>query len=206
MASPAALHGHPGFGRRTIHLAVRGVPTPFALYTIGHSNRPLDAFLDLVAAHAIHGIADVRAFASSRRWPHFNREALAAALNERGVQYDWLPALGGRRHKGRPDSPHVAWTVAAFRNYADYAETNEFAQGLDQLLALAGQRRTAFMCAEALYWQCHRRLIADRLVVLGYSVRHIQSRDRAVEHTLPDFARVIDGRIIYDRGTQLEIV
>jgi uncharacterized protein (DUF488 family) len=159
----------------------------------------------LVAAHDVQGIADVRAFPSSRRWPHFNREPLAAALKAAGVHYDWIPALGGRRHKGRPDSPHIAWTVAAFRNYADYTETDEFAQGLAQLLAAASERRTAFMCAEALYWQCHRRLIADRLVVMGQRVLHIQSRERAVEHRLPDFARVVDGRIIYDRGAQLEL-
>jgi uncharacterized protein (DUF488 family) len=184
---------------------VRGGAVSLTLYTIGHSNRPLAAFLDLVTAHDLRGITDVRAFPSSRRWPHFNREQLAAVLNDAGVRYDWLPALGGRRHKGRPDSPHIAWTVAAFRNYADYTDTDEFAQGLDQLLALARQRRTAFMCAEALYWQCHRRLIADQLVVRGHCVRHIQSRERAVEYQLPDFARVVDGRIIYDRGTQLEM-
>lgn len=154
----------------------------------------------------MHGIADVRAFPSSRRWPHFNRKPLEQALHVRGVQYDWIPALGGRRHKGRPDSPHTAWTVAAFRNYADYTETGEFAEGLDQLLAAARQHRTAFMCAEALYWQCHRRLIADRLVVLGHHVLHIQTRDRVVEHRFPDFARVVDGRIIYDGNAQLEML
>jgi uncharacterized protein (DUF488 family) len=160
----------------------------------------------LVAAHGIRGIADVRAFPSSRRWPHFNREPFAQALNAVGVQYDWIPALGGRRRKGRPGSPHVAWTVAAFRNYADYTETDEFAQGLGQLLNAAGERRTAFMCAEALYWQCHRRLIADRLVAMRHCVLHIQSRQRATEHRLPDFARVVDGCIIYDGGAQLEMV
>jgi uncharacterized protein (DUF488 family) len=176
------------------------------LYTIGHSNRPLEDFLDLIAAHGVGGIADVRAFPSSRRWPHFNREALAEALNAAGVSYDWLPDLGGRRQQGRRDSPHTAWTVATFRNYADYTETGEFARGLDQLLAPARQHRTAFMCAEALYWQCHRRLIADRLVVMGCCVLHIQTRDRAVDHRLPDFARVVDGRIVYDGGTQLEML
>lgn len=180
-------------------------PTRLTLYTIGHSNRPLDVFLDLVTAHEVRGIADVRAFPSSRRWPHFNREPLAAALNERGVDYDWLPALGGRRHQGRADSPHIAWTVAAFRNYADYTETDEFAHGLERLLALAGRQRTAFMCAEARYWQCHRRLIADQLVVRGHRVLHIETRGRAAEHRLPDFARVADGLIIYDRGTQLKM-
>jgi uncharacterized protein (DUF488 family) len=175
------------------------------IYTIGHSNRPLEAFLGLVDAHGVRCIADVRAFPSSRRWPHFNRAVLAAALQEHGVAYEWLPALGGRRRQLRVDSPHVAWTVAAFRTYADYMDTDEFAKGLDQLLGLVRLQRTAFMCAEALYWQCHRRLIADRLVVLGYTVLHITAPERAIAHRLPDFARVVDGRLIYDRGTQLEM-
>jgi len=148
----------------------------------------------------------VRRFPSSRRWPHFNREPLAAALAARRVQYVWLPSLGGRRHgTPRSDSPHTAWTVSAFRNYADHMETAEFAGGLEQLLAMARERRTAFMCAEALYWQCHRRLIADMLVVRGHTVRHIQTGQRTAEHRLPDFARLVDGRIIYDGGTQMEL-
>jgi uncharacterized protein (DUF488 family) len=176
------------------------------VYTVGHSNHPLATFLDLLDAHAVRGIADVRAFPSSRRWPHFNREPLAAALNARGIAYDWIPQLGGRRHRARPDSPHTAWTVEAFRSYADHAETAEFAEGLEQLRAAAQARPTAFMCAEALYWQCHRRLIADQLVLRGCCVRHIQTPARTIEHRLPDFARVIDGRIIYDGGTQLEML
>lgn len=176
------------------------------LYTVGHSNRPLDVFLDLLHAHTIGCIADVRAFPSSRRWPQFDREPLARELERRGIGYQWIPRLGGRR-RGAPagQSPHTAWTVAGFRNYADYMDTLEFSLGLDQLLALAGAQRTAFMCAEALYWRCHRRLIADRLTVRGYSVRHIESPTRAVEHRLPDFARVVDGQLIYDGGTQLEL-
>jgi uncharacterized protein (DUF488 family) len=176
------------------------------LYTIGHSNRPLDDFIALLEAHAVLGLTDVRAFPTSRRWPHFNREPLAAALHTRGITYNWLPALGGRRRPTRSDSPHTAWTVAAFRNYADYTDTAEFAAGLGELLADARRRRTAFMCAEALYWQCHRRLIADQLVLLGHPVLHIQTRDRAVEHRLPDFARVVDGKLIYDGGTQLQML
>jgi len=180
-------------------------PGSLTLYTIGHSNRPLDAFLALAAVHAIRGIADVRAFPASRRWPHFNREPLTAALRTRAIDYEWMPALGGRRHRGRADSPHTAWTVAAFRNYADYADTDEFHRALEQLLVAAAQRPTAFMCAEALYWQCHRRLIADQLVLREHRVLHIQTVGRAVEHHLPDFARIADGRIIYDRGAQLEM-
>lgn len=176
------------------------------LYSIGHSNRPLDEFLKLVAAHAVHCIADVRAFPSSRRWPQFNREALAASLGQHDVRYEWIRLLGGRRHgPPRPDSPHTAWTVAGFRNYADYMDSDGFGRGLTELLTLARSARTAFMCAEALYWRCHRRLISDRLVVLGHKVLHIETPTRAVEHHLPDFARVIDGRLIYDGGTQLEM-
>jgi uncharacterized protein (DUF488 family) len=182
-------------------------PPPLTLYTVGHSNRPLDEFLALVEAHGVRGIADVRTFPSSRRWPHFNQAALSTALQARDIEYQWLPALGGRRHREpRGDSPHTAWTVAGFRNYADHMDTEEFAQGLEQLLTAARQRRTAFMCAEALYWRCHRRLIADQLIVLGHRVLHIQTADRAAEHRLPDFARVVEGRLIYDGGTQLKIV
>jgi uncharacterized protein (DUF488 family) len=179
---------------------------PVTVYSIGHSNHPLEDFLALLDAHAVRGIADVRAFPSSRRWPQFNREPLAAALSAHGIAYDWIPKLGGRRRKSRPDSPHTAWTVEAFRNYADHAESAEFAAGLEQLLAAARERTTAVMCAEALYWQCHRRLVADQLVVVGHCVQHIQSQGRAIEHQLPDFARVVDGRIIYDGGTQLEML
>jgi uncharacterized protein (DUF488 family) len=175
------------------------------LYTLGHSNRTLATFLALVTAHAVGGVADVRSFPASRRWPHFNRAALAAALTAHGVQYDWIPELGGRRRQTRPDSPHTAWTVAAFRNYADHMETAEFADGLRRLLELAAARRTAFMCAEALYWQCHRRLIADRLLVAGHRVLHIESPTRLQVHRLPPFARVVEGCLIYDGGTQLEL-
>ena len=179
---------------------------PLTLHTVGHSNHPLDAFLTLIDAHQVRCIADVRAFPASRRWPHFNREAVAAALNQRGIRYEWIPALGGRRHGGLPEgSPHTAWTVDAFRSYADHMASDEFATGLGQLVALAREGRTAFMCAEALYWRCHRRLIADYLVVLGHCVQHIDSATRVVQHKLPDFARVVDGRIIYDGGTQLEL-
>jgi len=145
-------------------------------------------------------IADVRAFPTSRRWPHFSRVQLHHGLDQHGIRYEWLPALGGRRRSARADSPHTAWTVQAFRNYADYTETPEFADGLQQLLRAAANARTAFMCAEARYWQCHRRLIADRLVVEGYPVVHIESRTRLSAHRLPEFARVVDGHIIYDGG------
>jgi uncharacterized protein (DUF488 family) len=174
------------------------------LYSIGHSNHPLDVFLALLAAHEIQVLVDVRAFPTSRRWPHFDQRALRDVLAERNVRYEWNAALGGRR-KGQPDSPHSAWTVPGFRHYADHADSAEFAEGLRALLGLSAEGRTAFMCAEARYTQCHRRLIADQLVVAGHTVRHIESRTRTSEHKLPDFARVVDGRIIYDGGTQLAL-
>lgn len=175
------------------------------LYSIGHSNRSLEVFLDLLAEHGIGCVADVRAFPASRRWPHFGKEALAASLGARRIGYEWMPALGGRRPRRVADSPHVAWTVAAFRQYADYADTAEFTAGLDQLCALAAKRPTVFLCAEALYWQCHRRLIADHLVVAGHRVVHIEGAGRWSDHRLPDFARVVGGRIVYDGGTQLSL-
>jgi uncharacterized protein (DUF488 family) len=175
------------------------------VYSVGHSNQPLDHFLDLLRGHDIARIADVRAFPASRRWPHFGREPLAASLSAAGIEYEWLPELGGRRGRGRPDSPHTAWTVPAFRNYADHMESEEFGRGLARLLELATSRRTALLCAEARYWQCHRRLIADRLLVDGHRVLHIAGARRVSEHALPDFARVEDGRLVYDRGTQLSL-
>lgn len=195
-----------GAAQRRSGRSGQGGSRPLTLYTIGHSNRSFAEFLGLLAAHHIGCVVDVRAFPTSRRWPHFNREPLAAALQANGVRYEWIPTLGGRRHGGRADSPHTAWTVPAFRHYADYTETDEFARGLDQLLALTRGMRPAFMCAEALYWQCHRRLIADQLVVKGYRVLHIQTSERAVEHGLPDFARIVDGRLVYNGGTQLELI
>ena len=175
-------------------------------FSIGHSNRPLDDFLTLISSHGIIGLADVRAYPTSRRWPHFGREALDAALAENGVRYLWIPELGGRRKspKSTP-SRHKAWTVDAFRNYADYAETPDFQAGLAKLLDLAAAGPAAFMCAEALYWQCHRRLISDHLLIRGYEVMHLGGRGKAEPHRLTPFARVVAGELIYDGGVQLEL-
>jgi uncharacterized protein (DUF488 family) len=173
---------------------------PALVWSIGHSNRAWEAFEAIVGAHGIRAIVDVRAFPASRRWPHFSREAMARALGEAGVAYHWLPALGGRRRPRRHDSPHTAWTVDAFRSYADHMESDEFRGGLEALLAIARERPAAFLCAEALYWRCHRRLIADRLKSLGWTVLHINDERAAAEHQYPDFLRVVDGRLIYDGG------
>jgi uncharacterized protein (DUF488 family) len=168
------------------------------IWSIGHSNHAYEVFEGLLAGHGIETVADLRAFPASRRLPHFNREAMAARLEGRGIAYRWLPALGGRQNRARADSPHRAWAVAAFRNYADHMETEVFGEGLAALMDLARERPTAFLCAEALYWRCHRRLVADKLATLGWHVLHIRGREPPREHELTPFLRIIDGRLLYD--------
>jgi uncharacterized protein (DUF488 family) len=166
------------------------------VYTLGHSTRTADELLDLLRRHAVRGVADVRRYPASRRHPQFAREVLQESLPAAGVRYDWLPALGGRRPV-RPDSPHVAWREAGFRGYADHMETAEFAEGLSALLALAAERPTAIMCAEAVPWRCHRSLVADVLTVRGAHVEHITGLGRSSPHRRTAFARVRAGRITY---------
>lgn len=168
------------------------------IWSVGHSNQAYDAFESLVVANGIRAVADIRAFPASRRLPHFNREAMAARLEASGIGYQWLPALGGRRLRARADSPHRAWSVAAFRNYADHMETGEFGQGLEALIALARERPTAFLCAEALHWRCHRRLVADKLKSLGWRVLHVRGIEPPPEHEFPAFLRIVNGRLLYD--------
>ena len=161
------------------------------IWTIGHSTRSLDEFLELLADHRLEAVADVRRFPGSRRYPHFDQAALAARLAEQGIAYRWIPALGGRR-RARPDSPNTGWRNASFRGYADHIGSAEFSRGLDELLRLADRLRTALMCAEAVWWRCHRSLIADALVTRGWEVRHILSQAKTDEHRLTRFA-IIDG-------------
>lgn len=175
-------------------------PSRPTLYTVGHSTHPIERFLELLGEHGIATLADVRSFPSSRRWPQFNQEPFAEALHRAGVEYRWLKRLGGRRHGKRPDSPHVAWTVAAFRSYADYAESTDFAEGFDELITIASTARTAIMCSEGLWWRCHRRIVSDQMTVRGWEVKHIMPAGLLTTHRLPDFASVVDGRIIYDGG------
>jgi len=166
------------------------------VWTVGHSTRPLDDFLTVLAAHRIELVADVRRFPGSRRLPHFQGAALEAALAAHGIAYRWIPALGGRR---RPDaaSPNVAWRHPAFRAYADHVASEEFAAGLFELLLDARGLRTAIMCAELLWWRCHRRLIADVLASLGAEVLHIRDARAAEPHRLTTPARLVDGRLTY---------
>lgn len=166
------------------------------IWTIGHSTRTLEAFLELLAAYRIEAVADVRRFPGSRRYPHFAKDALSETLPTHGIVYQWLPKLGGRRPV-RSDSPNDGWRNASFRGYADYLTTAEFAEGLDELLALAGLQRTAMMCAEALWWRCHRALIADVLRVRGVEVIHIIDPGHSTVHPYTSPARIVDGRLSY---------
>jgi uncharacterized protein (DUF488 family) len=170
-----------------------------SIWTVGHSNHPLERFLEILQAHRIERVIDVRRFPASRRWPHFNAASLERSLAEAGVDYAGRPELGGRR-KARPDSPHAAWRVEAFRGYADFMDTPEFAAQLDRVLGPARERRSALMCAEALPWRCHRSLIADALLARGWSVLEILSEKEARPHELPTFARLEGTSVIYDVG------
>lgn len=167
-----------------------------AVYTIGHSTRPLEEFLGLLAAYGIQAIADVRRFPGSRRHPHFGREALQDSLAGRGVGYLWLPQLGGRRTP-RPDSVNTGWRSASFRGYADHLGSPEFAEGFGLLLELAARRHTAIMCSEVLWWRCHRALISDVLVVRGVPVLHILDAKPPTTHALRPPARVVEGQLGY---------
>ncbi len=172
------------------------------LYTIGHSTRPLDEFIAVLQAHSIQTLVDIRSIPMSRRLPHFNREALEKTLSEVGIRYVWLKELGGRRKKLRDDSPNVALRNDSFRNYADYMLTEDFARGIAELIKLAEQSRTAYMCAERVYFRCHRMLVSDWLVAHGREVLHIDGTGPARKHRLMTEARVIDGQVIY-RGDRL---
>jgi uncharacterized protein (DUF488 family) len=141
-------------------------------------------------------VADVRRFPASRRHPHFSREPLTQLLASHAIDYHWMPALGGRR-SARKDSVNTGWRVAAFRGYADYMETPDFGEALAELLDIAFARPTAIMCAEALWWQCHRRLISDVLVSLGHEVKHILALDKAEPHRLIAPAHLVGGRLSY---------
>ena len=169
---------------------------PTTIWTIGHSTRPIEEFLGLLSGARIDTIADVRSFPGSRKYPQYGKEALAATLAAHGIGYEWLPALGGRRRVS-PDSPNIAWRNASFRGYADYMSSPEFAHGLSQLIQLASQARTAIMCAEAVWWRCHRSMIADALSVRDIEVVHILDAKHHVVHPMTSPARVVGGTLTY---------
>src|SRR5713226_10663188 len=167
------------------------------LFTIGHSTRSLDELIDALQAHCIETLVDIRSFPMSRRLPHFNRESLEKALPAAGIKYVWMKDLGGRRKKSLEDSPNVALRNESFRNYADYMLTPEFERAIADLIKLGEQSRTAYMCAERVYFRCHRMLVSDWLVANGHEVLHIDDAGPANPHQLMPEARIINGQVIY---------
>ncbi len=166
------------------------------ILTIGHSTRTLEEFLELLRAHGVTRLVDVRSMPRSRRNPQFNREALPEALAAAGLAYTHLPGLGGLR-RPRPDSVNTAWENESFRGYADYMQTPEFERNLEELMALDREKRVAIMCAESVPWRCHRSLIADALTARGVPVSHIMSAAKANPHKLTSFARVEGDKVTY---------
>ncbi len=166
------------------------------VFTVGHSTRTVAEFIELLQAHGVARVVDVRTIPRSRRNPQFNIDALPASLAAVGLDYTHLPGLGGLRHTTAA-SPNLGWRNASFRGYADYMQTPEFALALDQLIQLARQGTIATMCAEAVPWRCHRSLIADALLVRGIPVRHIMSPTKTQPHTLTPFAKVHGTQILY---------
>jgi uncharacterized protein (DUF488 family) len=172
------------------------------LYTIGHSTRTLDELIDALQAHSIKTLVDIRAFPASRRLPHFNRESLQKTLPAAGIQYVWMRELGGHRKKILQDSPNIALRNDSFRNYADYMLTSEFEAAARELIALAEKSRTVYMCAERVYFHCHRMMVSDWMVAHGNEVQHIDGTNPTKPHQLMNEARIIDGKLIY-RGDRL---
>jgi len=185
------------------HRGHRGTQNSLAiLYTIGHSTRTLDGLIEVLRAHQIKTLLDIRAFPMSRRLPQFNRESLAESLPAAGIRYVWMKTLGGYRKKILDESPNLDLRNDSFRNYADYMLTPEFEHAVKELIALGQEAPTAYMCAERVYFHCHRMLVSDWLVARGHEVLHIDGTGPAKPHRLTAEARMIDGRLIY-RGDGL---
>jgi uncharacterized protein (DUF488 family) len=167
------------------------------IWTVGHSTRGIDEFISLLEENEIKLLVDVRAWPGSKRYPQFNKDALAESLNAHGIRYEHFPELGGKR-KSRPDSRNTAWRNASFRGYADYMETEQFQKGIERLLDVAAEAGpTAIMCAEAVWWRCHRSLIADYLKVRGVEVLHVLGANKVEPHPYTSAARIVNGELTY---------
>lgn len=167
------------------------------VWTIGHSTRAVNDFIQILKGHQIRTLIDVRSFPGSRRYPQFNSSELSESLANEGIRYHHLPKLGGRRRPS-PDSKNTAWRNSAFRAYADHMDTEEFKQGIEELHELARVDRTAIMCAEALWWRCHRSLIADYLKALGGTVIHLSDEKHTEIHPYTSAARIVEGKLSYE--------
>lgn len=174
----------------------RATATPFTIFTVGHSTRPIDEFLALLQGHGVRRLVDVRTVPRSRHNPQFNADALTASLGRAGIAYLHLPGLGGLRHP-RPGSINIGWRNRSFRGYADHMQSPAFADSLQRCLELAADGPVALMCAEAVPWRCHRSLIADALLARGIEPREIVSPAASRPHTLTPFARVSGTEVTY---------
>lgn len=180
--------------------AIGGASASSTIFTIGHSTRTIAEFVALLRRVNLDLVVDVRSIPRSRAAPQFDRDTLPESLAAEGIGYRHLPGLGGRRHhrKDAPPSANTLWRVEAFRNYADYAETESFRAGLDELLDLAPDHRCVIMCAEAVWWRCHRRIVADYLLALGVPVEHILGAGQVTPAALTPGAQVTaDGTLRY---------
>lgn len=167
------------------------------IWTIGHSTRTLDEFVEMLHSFKIELIADIRSYPGSRKFPQFNKEALGISLPENNIQYIHLRDLGGRR-KVHPNSKNTAWRHIAFRSYADYMETDAFKEAIKELEKIAMKQRTAYMCSEAVWWRCHRSMVSDYLKVHGWKVMHIMAIGKEDEHPYTAPARIVNGELNYE--------
>jgi len=170
--------------------------TGLTIFTIGHSTHVIEEFLDILKAHGIEFIIDVRTIPKSRHNPQYNSDALAEALQKQTIGYEHVPGLGGLRH-AKKDSINTAWENASFRGFADYMQTEDFERNLNYLIERAGGRPTAILCAEAVPWRCHRSLIADALLARGITVMDIMSNTSAKAHEMTPWAQVTGKTITY---------
>lgn len=180
-----------------IKLSPEEMREPLAIWTVGHSTRTMEEFVDLLRQNKIAILVDVRHFPASRKFPHFNKLAMCDALDKEGIRYEHLVELGGRRPV-HPDSHNVVWRNASFRAYADYMETQPFRDGVERLLEIARTGRTAIMCSEAVWWRCHRSMIADYLKAMSVHVFHILSAKKVQEHPYTSAAQLVGGRLSYE--------
>jgi len=174
------------------------------IWTVGHSTRTIDEFVAALESHGIKLLVDIRSLPGSKRYPQFNKEALSASLHKVGIRYEHFVELGGRR-KAPPNSRNIAWQNASFRGYADYMETEEFQKGIERLVDLAKEvGPTAIMCAEAVWWRCHRALISDYLKARGIEVMHIIDANKSDPHPYTSAARIVDGELSYRSESLLQ--
>ena len=166
------------------------------IWTIGHSTHSFEEFIAMLASFQIEIVVDIRSLPGSRKFPQFNKEALEVSLPENNLEYSHLKTLGGRR-KSDLNSKNTVWRHPAFRSYADYMETDAFKDGIEELEAIALNKRTVYMCSEAVWWRCHRATVSDYLKVNGWKVMHIMGVNKATEHPFTQLAKVIDGVLTY---------